>query len=88
MAVNYLVQSTLSLVLKRFLTVSGSMAPFLQYLTSVMILPCVLALVGVPGRFLALLAFLSNILPAALLGTSLGQQVKCLFSFCPCPRLI
>jgi len=73
-AVNYLVQSTLSLVLKRFLTVSGSMAPFLQYLTSVMILPCVLALVGVPGRFLALLAFLSNILPAALLGTSLGQQ--------------
>jgi len=73
-AVNYLVQSSLALLLKRIIKVSGRMTDTLKYLTAVMILPCVLALLSVPSPYLALSAFIANILPAALLGTSLGQQ--------------
>jgi len=73
-AVNYLVQSSLALLLKRIMEVSGRMSETLKYLTAVMILPCVLALLSVPPPYLALSAFVANILPAALLGTSLGQQ--------------
>ena len=40
-----------------------------------MVLPCLLALLALPTPALALAAFLASLLPAALLGTSLGQQV-------------
>ena len=45
-----------------------------------MVLPCLLALLALPSPALALAAFLASLLPAALLGTSLGQQVGLFFS--------
>ena len=45
-----------------------------------MVLPCLLALLALPSPALALAAFLASLLPAALLGTSLGQQVGFFFS--------
>ena len=44
-----------------------------------MVLPCLLALLALPTPALALAAFLASLLPAALLGTSLGQQVDFVF---------
>merc|ERR1719187_589621 len=51
-AINYLLQSSLALLLKRLLTVSGRMESSMRYLTAVMILPCVLALLSVPPTYL------------------------------------
>jgi len=80
-AINYLLQSSLALTLKRLLKVSGQLTHSTrEYLTAVMILPCVLAMLSVPSSWLAFSAFAANILPAALLGTSLGQQAGTVYS--------
>ena len=78
---NYLLQTGLALLLKRLLRLSGSLSHSArEYLGGVMVLPCLLALLALPSPALALAAFLASLLPAALLGTSLGQQVGLLFS--------
>eukprot|EP00092_Neocalanus_flemingeri_P081135 GFUD01101272.1.p1 GENE.GFUD01101272.1~~GFUD01101272.1.p1 ORF type:complete len:702 (+),score=206.77 GFUD01101272.1:126-2231(+) len=80
-AMNYLLQSSLALTLKRLLKVSGQLTHSTrEYLSAVMILPCVLAMLSVPSSWLAFSAFAANILPAALLGTSLGQQAGTVYS--------
>jgi len=80
-AMNYLLQSSLALTLKRLLKVSGRLNHSTrEYLSAVMILPCVLAMLSVPSPWLAFSAFASNILPAVLLGTSLGQQAGKVYS--------
>jgi len=72
---NYLLQTGLALLLKRLLRLSGSLSHSArEYLGGVMVLPCLLALLALPSPALALAAFLASLLPAALLGTSLGQQ--------------
>ena len=78
---NYLLQTGLALLLKRLLRLSGTLSHSArEYLGGVMVLPCLLALLALPSPALALAAFLASLLPAALLGTSLGQQVGLLFS--------
>ena len=73
---NYLLQTGLALLLKRLLRLSGHLSHSArEYLGGVMVLPCLLALLALPTPALALAAFLASLLPAALLGTSLGQQV-------------
>ena len=73
---NYLLQTGLALLLKRLLRLSGNLSHSArEYLGGVMVLPCLLALLALPTPALALAAFLASLLPAALLGTSLGQQV-------------
>ena len=73
---NYLLQTGLALLLKRLLRLSGHLSHSArEYLGGVMVLPCLLALLVLPTPALALAAFLASLLPAALLGTSLGQQV-------------
>jgi len=80
-AMNYLLQSSLALTLKRLLKVSGRLNHSTrEYLSAVMILPCVLAMLSVPSSWLAFSAFAANILPAVLLGTSLGQQAGKVYS--------
>jgi len=80
-AINYLLQSSLALTLKRLLKVSGHLTHSTrEYLSAVMVLPCVLAMLSVPSSWLAFSAFAANILPAALLGTSLGQQAGTVYS--------
>jgi len=80
-AMNYLLQSSLALALKRLLKVSGRLNHSTrEYLSAVMILPCVLAMLSVPSSWLAFSAFAANILPAVLLGTSLGQQAGKVYS--------
>ena len=80
-AMNYLLQSSLALILKRLLKVSGRLNHSTRkYLSAVMILPCVLAMLSVPSSWLAFSAFAANILPAVLLGTSLGQQAGKVYS--------
>jgi len=72
---NYLLQTGLALLLKRLLRLSGTLSHSArEYLGGVMVLPCLLALLALPSPALALAAFLASLLPAALLGTSLGQQ--------------
>jgi len=72
---NYLLQTGLALLLKRLLRLSGTLSHSArEYLGGVMVLPCLLALLALPTPALALAAFLASLLPAALLGTSLGQQ--------------
>jgi len=74
-AMNYLLQSSLALTLKRLLKVTGHFTISIrEYISAVMILPCVLAMVSVPSPWLAFSAFAANILPATLLCTSLVQQ--------------
>jgi len=76
-AFNYLLQSSLALTLKRLLKVSGRVHHSTrEYLSAVMILPCILAMLSVSSSWLAFSAFAANILPAILLGTSLGQQAS------------
>lgn len=72
---NYLLQTGLALLLRRLLRLSGRWSHLARdYLAAVMVLPCLLALLTLPAPALALMAFLASLLPAALLGTSLGQQ--------------
>jgi len=72
---NYLLQTGLALALRRLVVVSGRVSyTAREYLTLVMLLPCLLALLQLPAPALALSSFLASLLPAALLGTSLGQQ--------------
>lgn len=72
---NYLLQTGLAMALRRLLRLSGHYSHRARdYLGGVMVLPCLLALLSLPSPALALSAFLASLLPAALLGTSLGQQ--------------
>ena len=72
---NYLLQTGLALLLRHLLRLSGRWSHLARdYLAAVMVLPCLLALLALPAPALALMAFLASLLPAALLGTSLGQQ--------------
>jgi len=74
-ALNYLLQTGLAILLKRMLRLSGRLSQTCkEYLGGVMVLPCLLALLALPNSALSLSAFLASLLPAALLGTSLGQQ--------------
>lgn len=72
---NYLFQSGLALLLKRMLRLSGGLAhTCTAYLSHVMVVPCLLALLTLPTSLLSLSAFFSSLFPAALLGLSFGQQ--------------
>merc|ERR1719228_1068541 len=72
---NYFLQSSLALTLKRLLKVSGHLNHFIkEYITVVMILPCVMAMMSVSSSWLLFSAFAANIIPAALMCTCLTQQ--------------
>jgi len=72
---NYFLQSSLALTLKRLLKVSGHLNHFIkEYITVVMIMPCVMAMMSVSSSWLLFSAFAANIIPAALMCTCLAQQ--------------
>ena len=75
--VNYVLQCSLASILERFVKVSGSFSQSVKdYLVFNMITPCLIALVSLPSSVVLATAFISNILPAMLLGISLGQNMN------------
>jgi len=75
--INYILQTSLANIMQKLVKLSGTFTVSLrEYLTAVMVSPCLFSLLSLPSSLLFVSAFVSNILPAILLGISLGQQLN------------
>jgi len=75
--INYILQTSLANIMQKLVKLSGTFTLSLrEYLTVVMVSPCIFSLLSLPSSLLFVSAFVSNILPAILLGISLGQQLN------------
>ena len=71
---NILVQLSLACVMKRLLKLPRDIPVTTESLALVMMSPGLLALASLPSEWISWAAIFSNLLPATLLGASLGQQ--------------
>ena len=75
--INYLLQTSLANIVLKLVKLSGSLSTSMrEYLIVVMVSPCLFTMLSLPSSLLVISAFVSNILPAILLGISLGQQLN------------
>ena len=75
--INYILQTSLANIMQKLVKLSGTFTLSLrEYLTVVMVSPCIFSLLSLPSSLLFVSAYVSNILPAILLGISLGQQLN------------